>query len=611
MRRGILATVDELKALADNIDRRPFDVIYDTLRKRCSLILEAQPITETHWRSMWQSGAWLAATQAARTAQGRMLDLLIAHRIERNDAYRSRAVEELKNVIHWSTWVDPSHPRVAADLCTAEAAVAVVLALDWLWDDLDSDTREAALASVRTKAIAPYLQAVREGAWWYGCYHSWNAVVNGGMALVAAAMNDQDPDAAEALPLAKAGLSHFFDGLGPEGGWDEGTGFWGFAMRYVLLAAEALRRLDDDQTLLHQRGMEQTGLFGVYFTPNGQAASFGEKPVVPLYGTLYLLAEHYDCPQVLWWLDTYAFHNDVGTSGYSAAGLALLFRPDDAPLVKEPELENVQVFHAIGWGAMADHWPRPTVYVAAKTGDLSANHSQRDMNSIQLHVGGEPLLVDLGGGNSHYAETGEDLELVQARSHNTLTVAEADHQIDAQGRIIDEGQDTHYRWLACDAGEALGEGVSFVRHAVIVTDPRTGDGRALLTLDRVQLVMPEKVEMFWHAGGPITADGDGLCGAISGRRSRLNYRIAGTMNISAEIEENPVGRGRTDHVIHATAGVMGQAYLLSVFALDSLDGETRVTETPEGVEVQAGPYDLTFHRDGRHLRLQQVNIAGE
>ena len=91
---------------------------------------------------------------------------------------------------------------------------------------------------------------------WTSCYHSWNAVVNAGVGLAALAMSDEDADAQRPMPQARKNLRHFFDALGREGGWDEGIGYWGYAMRYVLLLAEAARRLDDDQTLLHQRGMD-------------------------------------------------------------------------------------------------------------------------------------------------------------------------------------------------------------------------------------------------------------------------------------------------------------------------------------------------------------------
>ena len=205
MIRDLLASRAEMEALGKRISRKPFDTIYDTLRKRCSLILESQPVTETQWMLLSQQGSGAAALNAARTSQGRLLDLIVAHRIDPNPAFRDRAIEELRNLIGWSTWVDPSHNALSADLCTAESAVGAIVALDWLWDDLRRADRLRVLQAIRNKAVKPYLDAVAQQSWWYSCYHNWNAVVNGGCGLAALALGDQDQGAVElGLRLAHA-----------------------------------------------------------------------------------------------------------------------------------------------------------------------------------------------------------------------------------------------------------------------------------------------------------------------------------------------------------------------------------------------------------------------
>jgi len=610
MRRGILASRDELSALRSRLGRKAYAGMYDALRRRCALILESAPMTEGTWRYMWQQGQWNSAVQGARAVQGRVLDLLIAHHIDRNTAYRDRAIEELTNLAGWSTWVDPCHNHIPTDLCTAEAAVAVAVGLDWLWEDLDEADRRRFVDAIGVKAIGPFLEGVRQGAMWANCYHNWNAVVNGGVALAALALADESDEAAEAYRQARSNLGRFFAALGREGGWDEGTGYWGYAMRYVLLLAEAARRLDDDHTLLHRRGMDQTGLFPIYFTPNGQSASFGDTSSVPLFGTFYLLSKHYARREVTWWLDTYAFHRDVSSMGWSAAGLAMLFRPSRARLVLRPGLKGVKVFEGIGWGALADAWPKPTFYVAAKTGDLSASHSQRDMNSLQLQVDGEMLLIDLGGEpdspDSLPDARGEFYE-VQARAHNTISVAERDQQIDAHGRIIASRSGKAFRYLACDAENACGENVSFVRHVVMAVGAADGRGTMLLVLDDINNGVPEKVEMFWHTHGRIELDAASRTGTILGRRAGLHFALASTVKAKADTSSYPLDRTRRDNVLRLTAGVIGRALTASVFSRARIDGAVEIAEDPGGgVRVRAGGFEARFGLDGRYLRLASV-----
>jgi hypothetical protein len=608
MRRGILAGTDELQELSRKISRRPFDAFYARLMRRCDMVLETQPVTESHWRSLWEQGHWAAALHSTQTTQGRLIDLLAAHHIERNVAYRDRAIEELRNLCRWSTWVDPSHPRMEADLCTGEAAVTVAIGLDWLWEALSEADRERFAESLHAKAIRPYLQGVEKGRWWYDCYHNWNAVVNGGIGLAALALSDESDEADRAYKAARGGLKHFLQALGHEGGWDEGTGYWGYGIRYALLMGEAMRRLADDQRVFRARGLDATGLFPVYFCPNGKAASFGDNAGVPLHGALYLLSKHFDVPELTWWLDTYLFENDVTASGWSAAGLAMLFRPARAKGGGAKRLRRLKVFHEIGWAALADAWPRPSFYAAAKTGDLAANHSQHDMNSIQLQVDGEMMLTDQGHPPytwNYFSERRADFYEVQARAHNTITVAEGDHRIDARGEVVGEKSAPTYRWVACDAGEACGENVRFLRHVVMLMDRETGQGRSLVVVDELTNGVPERVDLFWHTRGHVHLAGEPepIRGTITGRHSKLHFAVHVTVPSQTTVEVHELNRRRPDHVLRTTAGVSSTAEFISVFSRDEVPKGVSAKRDDGRLIVTVGDTILQFrsHRDVSEL----------
>jgi hypothetical protein len=607
-----LASREELTALKDRIKRKPFDRIYEALVRRCSLILEASPVNEQHWRRGWEHGSWDSAVMAAQTTQGRIMDLLIAHHIDRNFAFRDRAIEELRNLTAWSTWVDPCHGQAHADLCTAEAAVAAAVGLDWLWEDLGEPDRLRIIQAIRHKAIEPYRKAVSQQAWWHSVYHNWNAVVNSGCAIAGLALGDDEPAAQEVYNMALGGLRHFFDALGREGGWDEGTGYWGYAMRYVLLLAEAARRTMDDQRLLHMRGMDATGAFPVYFTPNGQAASFGDNPAVPLFGALYLLVKHYGQNEIGWWLDHFAYRQDVVVGGWSSAGLGLLFRPIDAEITKPSELAPVKVFHEIGWAAMADHWPEPAFYVAAKTGDLSANHSQRDMNSIQFQVDGEMLLTDPGHApfsRAYFSDARGEFYQVQARSHNTLIVGQRDHQIDAQGEIIEAGVGVGYHYLACDAETACGDDVHFVRHLVMILDAKGQKAHTLVVLDELTGKQAEALDLFWHSLGQIDLNRSLKCGSIAGQKSCVYFALAATTGESVvTLEQHSLQPQQTESIIHLKTVLRGKAFVASVFSRKALTEAVEIHPAAGAIHVKAGAISLHFKARKRHLQLEEVTL---
>jgi len=613
MKRGILATREELTALRGRISRKPFDAMYDTLRSRCSLILESSPVTETHWRSLYLQGSWSAALNAARTTQGRIMDLAIAHHIDPNAAYRDRAIEELKSLAAWSTWSDPSYGKGEVDLCTAEAAVAAVVGLDWLWEDIAAGLRDSILKAVSERAVDAYRRAVADEAWWSDCYHHWNAVTSSGCGLAALALSDEAPSAMKVYKSARKNLEKFFDALGREGGWDEGIGFWGYAMRYVLLLGEAASRLLDDQTIYHSRGMSATGRFPVYFTPNGRPASLGDNPSVPLFGTFYLLVKQFDLAELTWWLDTYAHNHDVLTSGWASAGLGLLFRPTQAKCPKKPKLEPIKVFQQIGWVALADHWPRPSFYVAAKAGDLSANHSHHDMNAIQLQVDGEMMLIDPGSGPALYSalfgKGRTDFYELQAWAHNTIVVAERDHNLDACGSVVAARAGRNYRWVALNAENACGENVRFIRHVVIIVAPSAQAGRMLVVLDEVTDGVPEKVELFWHTGGRLEVDAPAKLGRIEGHESVLHFALASTAPTTLSVKTRKAQTNGEENILHLAGGVLDRALFVSAFSRRKFTGQVEIKQGAGGnVVVKVQSVNLHFKARKGHLELQKVSV---
>jgi hypothetical protein len=266
------------------------------------------------------------------------------------------------------------------------------------------------------------------------------------------------------------------------------------------------------------------------------------------------------------------------------------------------------VYGEIGWAALADRWPRPGFYVAAKTGDLSANHSQRDMNSIQLQVDGEMLLTDPGNaphGDASLA-AGEEPYEVQAVGHNTLTVGQRDHRIDAQGRIVASGAGADVRWVTCHAGTACGENVHFFRHVVMVVDPKARAGRMLVVLDEITVGPSERVDVFWHTYGQVELKGAATVGTIRGRRASLAFALASSIEMQCKVESRAANRGRTESVVHLTGYVAGSAVVGAVFAREKLPGPVGIARTEEMALIDAGPLVVRFTQGKRHLEFEKI-----
>lgn len=612
MNRGLIANQQELSQLAERLGRKPFSHIYDVLRNRCNLILESAPITETMWRSAYEQGRWGAATAAVGSIQGRIFDLVIAHRIDRNLAYRDRAIEELKNLLVFSTWVDPSHSDLSADLCTGEASATAAIALDLLAEELtDVDIRRCKRA-IRQKGLLPYLRAVDSNAFWYSCYHNWNAVINCGVGLAGLLLEDEFEEGTHLIEKTFDGLKNFFNALGREGGWDEGLGYWGYAMRYILLYGEALRRVHSDMRIFEQRGMDTTGLFPIYFSPNGVPVSFGDRPISTAWGTFYLFAKHYHLKEVIWWLDQYAFRRTASSGGHSDTALALLFRPAKQKYSPKPNLEPLKVFHEIGWAAVADHWPNPHLFVALKTGDLSAHHAQLDMNSIQVVLDNEILLAEPGSPDfSHQYLSPEGrygFYEVQAASHNTITIADRGQRIDSAGSIIQSESTNRYRWVVGHAGAALGENVRFYRHVVMPIFPKKTNSRVLIVLDEIHNGLCEEITATWHSRRDIKLNKNGRSGTILGKTGSLHFASTGTCKTEINLERRELSGHRPDNVIVILTAAVNHAMLATVFATRPI-GRIMLTQGEDGIELQAAGVRLEWINYHPHIKLEKVTFS--
>jgi len=563
------------------------------------------------WRSAYEQGRWGAATAAVGSIQGRIFDLIIAHKIERNLAYRDRAIEELKNLLTFSRWVDPSHSDLPADLCTGEASATAAIALDLLADELTEVDINRCKHTILQKGLIPYLQAVNSDVFWYSCYHNWNAVTNCGVGLAGLLLENEYDEGTAVLDKANEGLKDFFNALGREGGWDEGLGYWGYAMRYVLLFAEAMRRIRSDMRIFEQRGMDTTALFPIYFSPNGIPVSFGDRPTSTTWGVFYLFAKYYNLKEVTWWLDQYAFRRAVSAGGHSDTGLALLFRPTKHRYSPKPNLEPLKVYHEIGWAAMADQWPKPHLFVALKTGDLSAHHAQLDMNSIQVVLNNEIIIAEPGSPNfSHRYLSPEGrygFYEVQAASHNTITIGNRGQRIDSAGSIIQAQNNKRYRWVVGHAGAALGGNVRFYRHLVMPIFPKKSNSKMLIVLDEIHNALSEEITATWHSRGNIKLNKNGRSGTIFGQTHSLYFATISSCQTEVKLERRELSSHQPDNVIVVYTPAVNHALLATVFATRPV-GRIKLARDENIVELQAAGLTFTWINQHPYIKLEKVSF---
>lgn len=351
--------------------------IYQAVRRRADEMLEAAPIEHR------LIGPRLL--NQSRRCVDRVYTLATVWRVEGSRPHADRAIREMLTAAAFKDW-NPSH-----FLDTAEMTHALAIGYDWLHDVLAPDQRETIRRAIVEKGLRQAEPFYRERRWWTQSRHNWNQVCNGGIAIGALAVAEDEPELAryivhQAVESVRLPMREF----APDGAWVEGPGYWNYATRYnVYLLAALNSALGTDFGLSDIEGFSRTGDFRVHFVgPTGRTFNFadaGDRPGEA--AQMFWLARRFDRPRWAW-------HEREAIGGSSALHLWWydgrgVAPGDDEPLDRHFRHADV-VFLRSAWND-----PR-AVYVALKGGSNAVNHSHLELGTFVLDALGQRWALDLG-----------------------------------------------------------------------------------------------------------------------------------------------------------------------------------------------------------------------
>ncbi len=226
----------------------------------------------------------------SRTVLRRVMLLSMQYKLTGDKQFLDRARAEMLAVAAFDDW-NPSH-----FLDTAEMTAALALGYDWLYDDLDAESRATIEAAIRDKG----LQAGVKNAGWVKATNNWNSVCNAGMVMGALAIAESEPRLA-AHYVAQAIKSNplVLKAYAPDGVYPEGPGYWAYGTTFqVMLLSSLDSALGKDWGLSQSPGFMEsarvlfylagpTGLLYNY-SDGGERASFD--------GTTYWFAKQLNQP---------------------------------------------------------------------------------------------------------------------------------------------------------------------------------------------------------------------------------------------------------------------------------------------------------------------------
>ena len=157
------------------------------------------------------------------------------YRLTGDVRYAERAKKEMLAVAAFADW-NPSH-----FLDVAEMTNACGIGYDWIYDQLSPEERTAIRTAIVEKGLKAGLEQYQKKTFWTDCNHNWGQVCAGGLTTGALAIADEEPALArEILQLTHKTIAKPMGQFAPDGGWDEGPGYWTYATSYNVFYLSAI-----------------------------------------------------------------------------------------------------------------------------------------------------------------------------------------------------------------------------------------------------------------------------------------------------------------------------------------------------------------------------------
>ncbi len=367
--------------------------------------------------------------QQSRACLVRVVTLGLLHRLTGEAKYADRAVREMLAAAAFPDW-NPSH-----FLDTAEMTNALGIGYDWLFDRLSAKDRAAVRTAIVEKGLKPAEQAVRKGRGWARMTNNWSQVCYGGITTGALAVADEVPEPAAGLVAAAIpGVAPAMATYEPDGGCEEGPGYWNYATFYAAFLLDALESaLGTDFGVGRSDGWARIGDFHLNsFGPTGRAFNYSDAH-----------EGHGADAQLLFFARRQArpdWARHERATGQPGAFHLLWLDPAGPPARPPAPAPLDAVFRRIHVAFFRGAWEDPAAtYVGFKGGDNKASHGHLDLGTFVIDALGERWASDLGPDDynlpGYFGGQRWDYYRMRTESHNTITFGNANQGIDAKAPI--------------------------------------------------------------------------------------------------------------------------------------------------------------------------------
>ncbi len=425
-------------AIARNSEFQQIDTYIHHVSDR---VLQQEPVT------FQKKGKRLLAV--SREALTRLYYLSYSYRITGDAKYLHRAEKELNAVCDFEDW-NPTHFLDVGEMC-----MAVAIAYDWLYDDLQKTTKEKVRKAILEKAFAPSYE--KRYNRFIGLHNNWNSVCNAGLVYGALAIFEEEKEQAIAV-IERALKSNQLplQAYAPDGNYPEGPSYWNYGTTFqVMLSAALESALGSDNGLSQSLGFMKTGYYMLFTTgPSGWYFNYSDcgRQIEPS-PSMFWFANKLNDPTLIY-QEKALINKGVYTrlKGDRTLPNMLIFGKDlTLSKIKTP---SKKIFTGDGITPVAivrTNWGTGDgKYLGIKGGSAAAPHAHMDQGTFVYDVGHLRWAMDFGLQSYITLESkgvdlwnkGQDSQRWEVfrysnLNHNTLTINKQRHNVNGEAEIIE------------------------------------------------------------------------------------------------------------------------------------------------------------------------------
>jgi hypothetical protein len=371
--------------------------------------------------------------------RGNALTLAFVYQMTGDRRYAQKAFEFADAVCDLPTWVIRAHefPIIYSrvwpwnnrddqvvftyDHVTGDTARIMAAVYDWLYTGLDKPQRDRIRGALLEKAITR-VRGNYDYHWWAASYRcNWCGVCNSGLGLAALALMNEDPHLTDVVAEAYNRITKLFDEIDPDGGWQEGCGYWYYGTHTSVYFADVFKRLTNGKYNLfaHPKIKSNTVNCPLYcHIPPNKTVDF-EDSGGALIGSSHFynkLATETGSREAAWYRTLFGDGNDLFD----------ILWPRSATPAELPKKTSLH-FRGIDWVVMRSSFTDPSrVIIAAKAGmNDDPHHGHLDNGHFILYRNGEGYVSESGHSaydEKFFDEARYDYPQASSEGHNVILV---------------------------------------------------------------------------------------------------------------------------------------------------------------------------------------------